>query len=102
MEVLLVTFVELSGVPFKLTACGDECLGKLMEKYGDMNIELQKNLDEAYEASTKQAIKEAEKNEGESLGPAPPSYTPPPPWDRMPPWPATQHTRRHKKRCTIM
>lgn len=97
-----MTFAELSGVPFKLTTCSDECLNKLMDKYGELNIELQKNLDEAYQASIKKAIEDAKVNGGEDLGPAP-TYTPPPPWDRVPPWQPTQHNRRHrKKRCTIM
>ncbi len=89
-----MTFVELSGVPFKLTACSEGCLKRLMEKYGEMNIELQKNMDQAYEESIKQALKEAEEK-GEVL----PTHTPPPGWAHIK---RGRHRRHKKKRCSIM
>ena len=95
----MVTFAELSGVPFKLTACSETCLEALMEKYGEMNIQLQKDLDKAYQESIEQALKEAKENGGIDLGPAPATYTPPSPWDTMY---SSRHLARRKKRCSIM
>lgn len=102
MEVLLVTFVELSGVPFLLNACNETCQKELMDRYGEKNIQLQKQLDKDYEASIKQALREVEKGTVD-LGPAPGPYTPPPPWNTRA-W--NTNTRRmqqrRRKKCSIM
>ena len=55
VAVLLVTFCELSGVPFLICACSQECQKAVATKYGDMNIELQKRLDLEYEKMVKEA-----------------------------------------------
>lgn len=97
-----MTFAELSGVPFLLSACNETCQQKLLEKYGEMNVALQKQLDSDYEESIKRAMKEVEEGKV-TLGPAPGPYTPPPPWNNMPPWPPNrQQQRRRRKQCSIM
>lgn len=58
VEVLLVTFAELSGVPFLLNACNETCQNKLMETYGQMNMDLQERLDKEYDEKIKQAHRE--------------------------------------------
>jgi hypothetical protein len=55
VAVLLVTFCELSGVPFLICACSQECQKAIAKKYGDLNIELQKQLDLEYERMVKEA-----------------------------------------------
>ena len=85
---LLVTFAELSGVPFLFHACNESCQTKLMEMYGQKNIDLQEKIDTDYEESIKQALREA----GEE--PLPQQIK--------------HHNRRHhryhnrRKRCSIM
>ena len=55
VAVLLVTFCQLSGVPFLICACSQDCQKAVAKKYGDMNIELQKQLDREYEQMVKEA-----------------------------------------------
>lgn len=55
VEVLLFTFVGLSGVPFLFNACSETCQNELAENYGQKNVELQKKLDIEYEESIKEA-----------------------------------------------
>ncbi len=55
VEVLLLTFVELSGVSFRLNTCSQECQTKTVKKYSEKNIQLQKKLDEKYEREIREA-----------------------------------------------
>ena len=105
MEVLLLTFLELSGVVFLLHACSKNCQDKVVKAYGERNIQLQKELDEKYERE----IKEAERlvrNNAVDISPetinAPAIAVQPfvPQWPRGPPY--VRHNRRHRKKCTIM
>ena len=63
MAVLLVTFCQLSGVPFLICACSQECQKAIAKKYGEMNIELQKQLDLEYEQMVKEANAYAKHND---------------------------------------
>lgn len=58
VEVLLVRFRELSGVPFLLNACNEACQGELEDTYGQRNVDLQRKLDAEYDESIKQAQRE--------------------------------------------
>lgn len=86
VEVLLVTFAELSGVPFLLKACNEACQSKLMDTHGQRNIGSQAKLDTAYDESIKQARRE--------MG-----------MDVFVPRPQHRHRThgtRRRKRCSIM
>ncbi len=48
MEVMLVEFVELRGVPVFFNVCSTDCRDKTVEKYGDKNIQMQKEIDVKY------------------------------------------------------
>ena len=85
VEVLLVTFMELSGVPFLLKGCSEACQNELMERYGQKNIELQEKLDSEYDESIRQAQREM----GTEV------YVPRPQRHRT-------RTTRRRKRCSIM
>ena len=63
---------------------------------------LQKSMDEAYQESVQQALKQAEEDGGRfDFGPAPLS-TPPSPWDCLQPQQLMWWHRKKKKRCFIM
>lgn len=87
VEVMLVTFMELSGVPFYLKGCSEACQNELMKTYGQKNIELQEKLDSEYDESIRQVQKEMGMED---------CYVPRP----------HQHhgrrTTRRRKRCSIM
>ena len=55
VEVMLLSFVELSGVTFKLYTCSQECQTKVINEYGEKNIQIQKELDEKYEKEKREA-----------------------------------------------
>lgn len=90
VEVLLVTFAELSGVPFLFNACNESCQKELMDKYGQKNVELQKQIDIKYEENIKiaqQLVAQGKVDLGPSTGTTYTIYR-------------TRHRRR--KGCSIM
>jgi TRAP-type C4-dicarboxylate transport system substrate-binding protein len=93
VEVLLVTFVELSGVPFLLKACSENCQTKLMEMYGQKNVELQEKLDSEYDESIRQALKE----QGMEVSTPQPQHR-----HRSRRRHHQTHSTRRRKRCSIM
>ena len=105
MAVLLVTFCELSGVPFLICACSKDCQTAIAHKYGERNIELQKELDLEYEKMMEEANSNADKNDIDLTLNVPQSergsFTP-----RLPHgWAEsgrTRQRRRHRKKCSIM
>lgn len=102
VAVLLVTFRELSGVPFLICACSKECQEAIAKKFGEKNIELQKQLDLEYEQMTKRAIANSSCTEVDTSMNVPESevsnFTPRLPYG----WGESGRRRRHKKKCTIM
>ena len=48
VEVMLVELVELRGVPVFFNVCSTDCRDKTVEKYGDKNIQMQKEIDVKY------------------------------------------------------
>ena len=114
VAVLLVTFCELSGVPFLICACSQECQKAVAKKYGDMNIELQKQLDQEYEQMVKEANIFAKHNDvGITSLNVPDSQISTPQF--TPRWangygssynhllqPHAYTRRRHRKKCSIM
>lgn len=102
VAVMLVTFCELSGVPFLICACSKKCQEAIADKYGKINVELQQKMDEDYKQMIAQAAVHAKNidinfNVPESeLG----SFTPRLPYGygeiRR------RRNRRNKKRCSIM
>ena len=103
MEVLLLTFLELSGVVFLLHVCSKNCQDKVIEAYGKKNVQLQKELDEKYEREIKEAERLVRSNtvdiSMETIN-APAGTVQPfvPQWPRGTPY----VRRRHRKKCAIM
>ena len=60
---MLVTFCELSGVPFLICACSKECQKVIADKFSKMNIELQQKMDEDYKQMIAQAASDAKKKD---------------------------------------
>ena len=90
VNVMLVTFKELSGVPFLLRACSERCQDLLAESYGNKNIERQHELDIKYENDIKKAQEDLREGHMEELPNRSYTYTP------------SQLYYRRKKRCSIM
>ena len=112
VAVLLVTFCELSGVPFLICACSQECQKAISQKYGDMNIELQKQLDLEYERMVKEANALAKHGDVDITSLNVPDVqisTVTHRWANgygssynYPHLYTHQHRRRHRKKCSIM
>ena len=114
VAVLLVTFCELSGVPFLICACSQECQKAISQKYGDMNIELQKQLDLEYERMVKEANTLAKHGDVDITSLNVPDMdvqisTVTHRWANgygssynYPHLYTHQHRRRHRKKCSIM
>ena len=109
VAVLLVTFCQLSGVPFLICACSQECQKAIAQKYGDMNIELQKQLDLEYERMVKEANKHGDVDITSLNMPDVQISTVAPRWangygssyNHLHLY-TQQHRRRHRKKCSIM
>ena len=111
IAVLLVTFCQLSGVPFLICACSQDCQKAIAKKYGDMNIELQKKLDREYEQMVKEANAFAKHGDVDITSLNMPELqvsTVTPRWANG--YGSSynhlhniqQHRRRHRKKCSIM
>lgn len=106
VAVLLVTFCELSGVPFLVCACSQECQEVIAKKFGERNIELQKQLDLDYKEMIKEAVAYANNNEVDISSNVPEAeisaFTPYGYFRASNFQPPGRHRRRHRKKCTIM
>ena len=104
VAVLLVTFCQLSGVPFLICACSQECQKAVAKKYGEMNIELQKQLDKEYEQMVKEANAYAKHNDVDitSLNVPESQISMFAPYGYTLNYSNTQRRRRHRKKCSIM
>ena len=108
VAVLLVTFCSLSGVPFLICACSQDCQNAIAAKFGKRNIELQKQLDLEYDLMIKQALKDANNSDMEissnELDYETSKFTPRLPYGygsssyQFP----GQRRRRDRKKCSIM
>ena len=90
VQVLLLEFVELRGVPFFFNVCSTDCRDKTMEKYGDKNIAIQKIIDEKYEKEKREAEATYKRNNagGDISSEAVDVNSP--------------TRRRHRRKCAIM
>ena len=95
---MLITFKELSGVPFQLRACSEQCQDLLAESYGNKNIELQHELDIKYENDMKKAQEYLKEGHMEELPNRSYTYTPQMYYSTT--WKGRRRNR--KKRCSIM
>ncbi len=55
MDVLLLSFLELRDVPFRLHACSELCQTAIKGKYTDVQKELQRKMDAGYKDMVKNA-----------------------------------------------
>ena len=92
----MASFKELSGVPFGLCACSENCQNDLVSFYGDKNIELQKELDDKYQEMVKAAQEEVDNGLTEELPQRTYSYQSPYNFT------STSNRRRRRKKCSIM
>lgn len=55
MDVMLLKFVDLRDVPFRLHACSEECKEAIVTEYTAVQKQLQQELDSEYEQQVKEA-----------------------------------------------